>query len=401
MSLVEVLKIPRKCPWKHWSQNIVLGDTFFQLLLREPENTDPKKICGLVSNWDIKFDRNPDWDKPSSDAFKEGLNHIRFLAFCAAFANENRDSLEKIFFRTPEKRDELRDLMGLMNEKSFEFRHVPDSAAILISAFYWKGFLTETRSVHFAAVDESGTKGQLYTLELRRIKSVSCVIADPTFVLAIDGESLETKRNFVDAIETAFSINRATWRSEYKELEQRLAVLERDQKDGKVINKSELEGVRTELNFLDTSNVEGSDNIERYGILWRVKPFNRQSEHFDAVSGESIGLAAYVGIYFALRNKYPDERSIYSAAILGDETTGFKLEKVEGIPVKIQAALEVNRKAKAKDPNGIPPFEGFAIHEDNFTDIDNDNELKARIEDEGLQIMILNAQGSVVKIFPS
>lgn len=406
MSISEILTIREEdSPWEvKWKQEIASGDLFFRLLLSELDHCTWENLRTRLHDWLRVFKANLEEGIFTGSVFGEleGLRkYADRLVGLACFVGENRETLDSIFVNGPN----LTALMETLNEK--EQSEFDEHDIALISAFYWKGIPGEKREIHVATVidtaDANNKKvkriGPLCTLELRRIKGVGCASPDPTYFPSSDETRFVTGPDFVDAINNAFSMNRISWPTEFKELEGKIAGLEKDQAEGKFIVKSELEGLRSERDFLNTADKNSSDHIDRYSILWRVRLYNEDEEIPPGIDGRSVGLAAYVGIYFALRNKFPDERSIYSAAISGDETTGFTLEKVEGIPEKIQAALEVNRKAK--DPNGIPPFDGFAIHEDNFTDIDNDKELKARIEDEGFQIMILNEQGSVVKIFPS
>ena len=137
------------------------------------------------------------------------------------------------------------------------------------------------------------------------------------------------------------------------------------------------------------------DEIPRYGILWDIKPYGESSELSQGITGESIGLAAYIGIYFTLRDKYPDQRAIYSAKLVETEDNKLQLGKVNSIPAKIRAAININKKALKDNPQAIPPFDGFGIHKSNWNE-----ELLDIIRNEQFQISVLDDFGSEINTYP-
>lgn len=360
MSLTKLLEQERFHPdlWK----NIITGNVFFEALLGEDKSSDWRKIGTLMKKWSKVFELRRGRDLEEKD-FQEKCaqwEHADKLIACAEFAAclESDQLTELLSEEKKGLRIELDKYLANQNERLSESRGLQNDEIIALCwIFLEKKLSPEVRRIPFVtAPKKQGEEGRVHILELRKSEIYGLTIQNPSifpFVYYISKIHLDFKR----AIEKALSFNVKTWKEEKTELQNQIDNLRNSSDDA---DKELLPELQKSLKDMTTMG-----RIERYGIIWEVKPFHaehtgKEFEEFEkpegsslseGVSGESIGLAAAVGIYFALRDKYPDERVLYSAK-LNTDTNQFS--KVDGIAEKIKAALKTNF------------IDTFVMHKDNF-----------------------------------
>lgn len=370
-------------------------------------------------------------DYKNYDIFLQQWQHAAKLYVCARFVEENRESFLSIREKNKDTflSDKVEELASALFTEKTGISRV--EAILICSIFYEKPLSSEVRQIPFSTASD-GKSGQIYVLELRRIKSYKLAIQNPCVFPHVNNYSNKYGKEFSEAINLALQLNVSLW-DEYKnnlesEINRLDELLKSDESKGSV-NKSKLKGLKKDLNF-----VENLGDINRYGILWDVKPYELPTDNSKAdedvgkpippIDGKSIGLAAFFGIYFTLRDKYPEERAIFSVKLAGNGDK-LELEKVDGIEKKIKAAIKINQDTLVANPEAIPPFDGFGIHKDNLGDLngeildlikanqfqifvfiheDNLGELGENlwniIKANQFQLFVLDDNGSVIKTFP-
>ena len=385
------------CSLSYWEKEVVKGENLFHDFL---QSNDLEKSLDSLRLWLNFFNRElrrGRIDEKTYNILRQQWKHGAKLFVCASFVEAHRESFSSIkeagagLFLS----EKIEELAAALFTENIEISR--DEAVLFSSIFYEKSLPSESRQIPFAtALDGKG--GRINILELRRIKSHRLAIQNPCIFPHVNAYTDNSVgEDFSKAIDLALQINVSLWNKEKTILDSKIKDLDALPKED--VNKSELNGLKKDLSFMNSLG-----DINRYGILWDVKPYELSTgqskahetdrEPIPPIDGKSIGLAAFFGIYFTLRDKFPDERAIYSAALDPNDGNKLIIMEVDSIPEKVKAAIEINHALSA-NPRAIPPFDGFGIHKNNWN-----SELSGIIENEQFQIFVLDDDGSVVKTYP-
>jgi hypothetical protein len=367
----------------HWRDKVVKGEDLFLELLTDGDLENAQLHLDL---WLKFFDREiaPERSRITQAEYSELLeqwNHAARMLLCARFVHEHRDEFPQMM---DQDRKAVVQKVGELATNVFrrKIEITPPNILVLCSLFLEGTSTVEVRSVPFATVNIHNV-GQIYTLELQRVRSYQTAMRNPSVFPNVSCVR-KIVPDFGQAIQNALDINASLWQREVK-----------DDRTCKLSSQPEKENKEEEIAAMGRELAL----ITSYGIIWDVKPYaaTRTAVVLDELSGESVGLAAFSAIYFTLRDKYPDSRAILAAQLDGGSTK-LSIAPVKGVPAKIEAAIKINRGALEKDKQAIPPFDGFGIHRDNFNELSED--FKVMIAKEQFQILVLNDDGSLIETYP-
>ena len=395
MNLVDLLnQIPKTD--KTWEQTIAKRDLFFQALVKSSEHDfeEATKSEHLI-NWYKTFRlKRTWWAEEKSDNLSSQWKHAVKIFICARFVTQNNSK-----FPAALESDEGKDwLFRNLQDRFEEFSKIAspiemhgDEVLMLCALFSDKTSATSRIEIPFATAPPTASEaGRIHILELRKVQSFGLVQQNPCVFPGADAYAKHIDSDFRMAIKTAFLLNEKPWEEEGLE--------------------------------------EKFGRFGLYGIVWDVKPFyvgaeteklidfeNRKKKdstvepdediqklldkQYDrTLHGESIGLAAFVGIYRVLRGTYPDKEVLFSARLKVARENGEAVGgicSVAGIPQKIKAAIETNF------------IDTFVLHEDNFKQHQTGEKSDERQEIERLlknrehfRLKVLDSDGNKTGVFP-
>lgn len=434
MTLLELLNQDPK-NLDNWAR-VIGEEVYFESLLREGEDSDWDSAETHLQQWFDKFEsfheqrRFAEEDAANSALHRIAINqwqHAAKLFVCARFAVDHVEAVKQIVgdnfnaFTSEFVADQGKRLSQLKNLDFTDGSH-----AFLCGLFDEKSnsegtVFSQVRRIPFATASESEDEGRIHILEIARVRSHQMAIRNPRVFPHVDVYAESIADDFKKAIDLALVVNTHCWDRELVELQERIDELKKLSKHE--VDASELRGLESDLRFR-----QGLGSIKPYGVVWDVKPHLTEKQrkewriykesvrkalrdgketgdiakprielYYQTLLGESIGLAAYSGIYFTLRNKFPDQRGILSAHLVDNQQKSLEIKGVRSIPQKIRAAISINEDYRRNGPDEIQPFDGFGIHEDNWKDKKEREEILTAIEGREFQIIVLDSYGSVVE----
>jgi len=403
MSMLDVLKIEPKLI-SNW-EKIVDGDGFFQRLLRENKNSDWFSITEELERWErvIEVCRFEELTETEYEEKSNQLKHAHKLLVLAVACYQNEESVKQILENNRIELLSLFDNLSKSQAKQFDELGIKNDEFIVLSSIFSKRSLTSNvRKVPFVTGSEdTHGKGRVHFLELRKFESYHLAMRNPANFPNVSNYARNITTDFQQAIQNALDANLDNWENEKAQLKEQISQLESTDQHS---NSFKLNALKKDLSYM-----EEMGNIERYGIIWDVKPLHPSPEfeyinnddylyekdentNVENITGESAGLAAFTGIYFTLRNKFPDSRILYSVKLetnmrLQDKNPSkIKFSRVGYIPSKIRAAIETDF------------IDTFVIHEDNFKGNERD-EIAHLIKGKNLRIKTIDSNGNDLETY--
>lgn len=398
-----------------WKNKIIVGDAFFHDLLNHKEKDWTSETINLEKWLDVfvkKILRIDDSLKSDSLSQKEKKHYLYLkqdyersleqwthalkLLLCAKYVAENDSAFpavlesprEKIEFTSAIQKELSNFLQKVFSKKvktdntkinKIEITTLERDEIILFCSLFCGGNLADNFiEVPFATASSPET-GAIHKLVLKKVQSFGLVRRNPCVFPEVHNYAKKIDPNFSEAVEAAFLFNSQSWADEQME-----------QKFGRFGKYGIIWDVKPFYNNAEKSTLAEAVTEQKQRSDNKINGEQKLNQEIETLYGESIGLAAAVGIYFALRDKYPDERVIYSAGLSIDNRnrpTG-KIAAVDGIPAKINAAIDSTI------------IDTFVIHQDNFKDKDREK-IEPMLIKRHFRIKTLDSDANEVETFPA